>query len=72
MYGWQGTVLVVDLTEHRITKNSLDPEVAQQFLGGRGLNSKTLFDLVKPGIDPLGRKMSYAWPTAPCRRLPWD
>lgn len=54
MYGWQGTILVIDLTEGRITKNPLDPQVAHQFLGGRGLNSKTLFDLVKPGIDPLG------------------
>jgi aldehyde:ferredoxin oxidoreductase len=54
MYGWQGAILVIDLTNGKITKKPLDPQVAEQFLGGRGLNSKTLFDLIKPGIDPLG------------------
>jgi len=54
MYGWRGTVLRVDLTREKITKQPLDKEVAAKFIGGRGLNSKVLFDEVKPGIDPLG------------------
>ena len=53
MHGWQGKILVVDLTKETITKKPLDPQVAAQFLGGRGLNSKTLFDLIPPGLDPL-------------------
>lgn len=54
MYGWRGTILRVDLTKNEITKQPLKKAVARNFIGGRGLNSKTLFDEVKPGIDPLG------------------
>lgn len=53
MYGWNGTVLRVDLTKEKIVKKPLDKEVARNFIGGRGFNSKTLFEEVKPGIDPL-------------------
>jgi aldehyde:ferredoxin oxidoreductase len=54
MYGWRGTILRVDLTREKVTKQPLDESIARNFIGGRGLNSKTLFDKVKPGIDPLG------------------
>jgi len=53
MYGWRGTILRVDLTREKVTKQPLDESVVRDFIGGRGLNSKTLFDEVKPGIDPL-------------------
>ncbi|MDX9817742.1 MAG: aldehyde ferredoxin oxidoreductase family protein [Desulfococcus multivorans] len=54
MYGWCGIVLRVDLTRGVIDKVPLDLDAARKFLGGRGLNSKTLFDEIAPGIDPLG------------------
>ena len=54
MFGWCGVVLEVDLTRGTLEKKALDPTVAQKFLGGRGLNAKTLFDRLGPGIDPLG------------------
>lgn len=53
MYGWRGTILRVDLTNETITKQLLDESVARGFIGGRGFNSKTLFEEVKPGVDPL-------------------
>lgn len=53
MYGWRGTILRIDLTKNEITKQPLDETIVRDFIGGRGLNSKTLFDEVKPGIDPL-------------------
>ncbi|MDX9787324.1 MAG: aldehyde ferredoxin oxidoreductase C-terminal domain-containing protein [Desulfobacterales bacterium] len=53
MYAWCGTLLGVDLTCQTFEKKVLNPDVARDFLGGRGLNAKTLFDRVKPGIDPL-------------------
>ena len=53
MYGWKGTVLRVDLLRNEVTEQPLDESVAKNFIGGRGLNSKTLFDEVKPGTDPL-------------------
>ncbi|AOY57618.1 aldehyde ferredoxin oxidoreductase N-terminal domain-containing protein [Desulfococcus multivorans] len=54
MYGWCGIVLRVDLTRGVIDKVPLDLDAARKFLGGRGLNSKTLFDEIAPGIDPPG------------------
>jgi aldehyde:ferredoxin oxidoreductase len=53
MYGWRGTILKIDLTKEEVTKKALDSATAINFIGGRGLNSKTLFDEIKPGIDPL-------------------
>ena len=54
MYGWMGAVLRVDLSNEKIEVKPLDGQVARKFIGGRGLNSMTLFDEIKPGIDPLG------------------
>ena len=54
MYGWTGRRLKVYLSEGKIVKEEIPEELRLDFLGGRGLNSKTLFDEVKPGIDPLG------------------
>jgi aldehyde:ferredoxin oxidoreductase len=54
MLGWRGTILRIDLTAEKITKQPLDRLVARNFIGGRGFNSLTLFKEVKPGIDPLG------------------
>ena len=53
MYGWAGQRLRVYLTEGKIVKEPLQEELRLNYLGGRGLNSKTLFDELKPGIDPL-------------------
>ena len=52
--GWCGTILDVNLTSRSITRRKLNRDDARLFLGGRGLNSKTLFDRVPPGADPLG------------------
>jgi aldehyde:ferredoxin oxidoreductase len=54
MFGWCGTVLEVDLTRQTFKKSPLNPDLARDFLGGRGLNAKRLFDSVGPDIDPLG------------------
>ena len=52
--GWCGTILDIDLSTGSIVKRKLGREHALLFLGGRGLNSKTLLDRVPPGTDPLG------------------
>ncbi len=56
MKGWNGTVLHVDLSEEKVEKEPLDEEIAENYIGGRGLNIKTLFEEVEPGIDPLSPK----------------
>jgi aldehyde:ferredoxin oxidoreductase len=52
-YGWAGKTLRINLTNGEISKTPLNEEVAHNFLGGRGFNIKTLWDEIKPGIDPL-------------------
>ena len=44
MYGWCGWIIRVNLTTNTITKAPLSQDIARQFLGGRGFNSKILFD----------------------------
>ncbi len=54
MYGWAGQRLKVYLTEGKVVKEPLPDDLRLNYLGGRGFNSKTLFDELRPGIDPLG------------------
>lgn len=53
-FGWAGTVLDVDLTTGKTCRQPLAPDIARKFIGGRGLNSWTLFREVPVGADPLG------------------
>ena len=50
MYG--GAILRVDLTEGKISKEPT-ASYSGDFLGGRGINIKFLYDEVPPGTDPL-------------------
>ncbi|THB71655.1 MAG: aldehyde:ferredoxin oxidoreductase [Desulfovibrio sp.] len=54
--GYTGTILNIDLSSGRIEKTPLSPEDAANFIGGRGLGMKILWDHLKdkPGADPLG------------------
>jgi aldehyde:ferredoxin oxidoreductase len=54
MFGYNGVILRVNLTDGKLSRELLDEDVARKFLGGRGLGVKILFDELKPRIDPLG------------------
>jgi len=54
MFGWTGTILRVNLSNGKITKEPSPENLRHQFIGGRGINSRLLFNEVKSGIDPLG------------------
>src|SRR5512137_1635214 len=52
MYAWAGKTLHVDLEKKKIWKEDLNQKQALEFLGGRGVSARLLWDLVKkPGID---------------------
>jgi aldehyde:ferredoxin oxidoreductase len=53
MNGWMGKTLIVDLNTGQIETAPLDMELARQFIGGRGLGARLLWDLVGPEVDPL-------------------
>jgi aldehyde:ferredoxin oxidoreductase len=54
MNGWMGTILRVNLTSGEIIKEPLDQKLARDYVGGRGLAVKMLFDEMKFDCDPLG------------------
>jgi len=65
MYGWKGVVLRVNLTSKKISKEPLDEELAHNFVGGRGINVKYLYDELKAGIDPLGPDNKIVFSSGP-------
>ena len=53
MDGWMGKVLVVDLATSEIKTEPLNLEIARQYIGGRGLGARLLWEMVGPEVDPL-------------------
>jgi len=49
--GHGGTILRVDLSSGEIKTEPMSKDDAKHYIGGRGLNAKTLFDEVKAGTD---------------------
>ncbi|MCP4629514.1 MAG: aldehyde ferredoxin oxidoreductase family protein [bacterium] len=54
MNSFAGQILWIDLSAGISEKKAIDPALIKNWLGGRGINAKLLWDLTKPGIDPLG------------------
>jgi aldehyde:ferredoxin oxidoreductase len=53
MNGWIGKYLRVNLTMKKITTEVLDPRLARDYIGARGLGTRFMFDEVDPKVDPL-------------------
>ena len=53
MDGWVGRVLRVNLTRCDCYVENLAPDLVRDYIGGRGLATKFLFDEIDAGIDPL-------------------
>jgi len=54
MHGWRGKVLRVDLSQNKIHEEPLDPQVARDYIGGRGIGVYYLLKEADPQCDPLG------------------
>ena len=52
MDGWSDRILRIDLSEHKASVEPLAP-YSHQFIGGRGINIKVIFDEVGPQISVL-------------------
>jgi aldehyde:ferredoxin oxidoreductase len=52
--GWQGTILSIDLSNGKISRNLLPEELAHGYIGGRGIGSRLLWEETGPETDPLG------------------
>lgn len=53
MHGYTGRLLEVDLTSGSIQVRPLPLDWARDYLGGRGLGARLLFELLAPGADAL-------------------
>ena len=63
--GYIGTILEVDLTRGKLTDTSLEENIPEMFLGGKGLALKMIYDRFKPDIDPLGPDNTIIFATGP-------
>ncbi len=53
MYGWMGTILSIDLSSGKIEKEPLSDRLRLNYVGGRGINSRILYDSVRADVEPL-------------------
>src|SRR5512137_274219 len=65
MNGYGGTILRVNLTEGKISKEPTPAELARDFIGGRGFGAYFLYKEVPKGADPLGSENKLIISTGP-------
>lgn len=65
MFGWRGEILRVNLSKETLVKEPLDPKVAKDFIGGRGLGIWILTNEVDPKCDPLAPENVLVMATGP-------
>lgn len=69
MKGWWGRILRVDLTNNKVWVQEYSPEVAKNFIGGRGLAAWILWNEAK-NVDPLGPENKLVFASGPFNGLP--
>jgi len=65
MNGWIGKILRVDLSNSSFAVEDLDPDLAKDYVGGRGLAEKYLVDEIDPTVDPLSEDNKLIFATGP-------
>lgn len=68
--GWTRKILRVDLTKGTCQSEPLNMELAQQYLGQRGLATKYFVDEVDPKVDPLSAANKLIMATGPLTGTP--
>lgn len=53
MKGFVGKLLIVNLTDNKISEELIDEDIAKDYLGGAGYCSRYLFDKIDKDTDPL-------------------
>ncbi|TFG33163.1 aldehyde ferredoxin oxidoreductase [Candidatus Thorarchaeota archaeon] len=65
MLGYRGKILNVNLTKEATTVESLDREMLRQFIGGAGLGTRLLYNMIDSTTDPLGPDNPLIFLTGP-------
>ncbi len=64
-YGFAGTNLYIDLSTGKIKKEPLDQQLLQSYVGGMGIASRMLYDLLSPDTDPFAPENTIIFATGP-------
>ncbi len=70
MYGWHLKLLRVNLTTHKVTTEDVDPQIARDYLGGRGWAIHYLYKEMNPAVDPLSPENMLIFATGPLTATP--
>lgn len=64
-FGYTGKILRVDLSSGRCRAEELDEKLAKDYIGGRGLGCRLIFNELPQGVDPLGERNKIYLLTGP-------
>lgn len=70
MYGYNGKILRVNLTDKTYKIEALDENKAKKFIGARGLGVKTLLEEIDPKVDALSPENKLMIVTGPLTGAP--
>jgi len=62
-------ILEVDLSKHKWEEKSVSKETVKTYIGGKGVGTRLLFDIVKAKTDPLGPDNLLIFATGPVTGL---
>jgi len=65
LHGWTGKVLRIDLANGSVRREALDPDWARDYVGGRGIGARYLWQELDPGVDPLAPENLLVFATGP-------
>ena len=65
MYGFTGQLLRINLTDRTHAVEPINEDWARDFVGGRGLGARYLFDEMDPRVDPLAPENKLVFATGP-------
>jgi len=68
---FEGSVLKIDLTTQKLSKEILEDSIEKQYIGGRGLGGYLALKEIPPHIDPLGEENVLMFLTGPLTGTPF-
>jgi len=64
-YGYAGRTLRINLTKNQVNIQPTEKRLMTEFLGGRGFNSRRLYDETSKDVDPLSPQNKLMFATGP-------
>jgi aldehyde:ferredoxin oxidoreductase len=65
MFGWNGKILRIDLTKGTHRVEAMPTYLMEEYIGGRGMSDRILFDEIDPRIDALSPENKLIFSTGP-------